>query len=205
MTETLFLLVAQYGVLSVGLAAFLSCLFLPIPTSLLMLTGGAFGAVGDLDVVEVGVAAFVGAVLGDQIGFRLGRWGGEAILTRVARSPARARLVARARETVARHGGPGVFFSTWAVAPLGPWVNLAAGASGMSALRFTLWDVPGEAMWVTMYVGLGYFFADRIGLIGDIAGNLSIALAAGVVAVALGLWLRRILRQDRPARRRDKG
>ncbi|MBV0911603.1 DedA family protein [Anianabacter salinae] len=201
MIETLFLLVADYGVLAIGLAAFLSCLFLPIPTSLLMLTGGAFGASGDLEVAEVAGAAFVGAVLGDQVGFRIGRWGGEAILDRIARNEARARVLARARRVVERRGGVGVFFSTWAVAPLGPWVNLVAGALGMNPLRFTLWDIAGEAIWVTLYVGLGYLFADNIETVAGLMSNLSGALATGVVALLLGLWLRAALRAER---KRDK-
>ncbi len=204
MTEVLFGFLTSYGAWSIGIATFLSCLFLPIPTSLLMLTGGALGATGDLEPLEVGLAAFTGAVLGDQVGFQIGRVGGRSILARVARNPARAKLVARAEGMVERRGGLGVFLSTWAVAPLGPWVNLAAGAAGMKTWRFTLWDVAGEVIWVTLYVGLGYLFVDRIGAVSGILSNISGALAAGVVAFGLGLWLRAAIRADR-ARAKERG
>ncbi|MGB5557275.1 MAG: DedA family protein, partial [Paracoccaceae bacterium] len=75
MTEALVDLVARYGALVIFLSCFLSCLLLPIPSSLLMLTGGAFVASGDLVGWQVAGAAWLGAVLGDQTGFRLGRVG----------------------------------------------------------------------------------------------------------------------------------
>ncbi len=94
-------------------------------------------------------AAFVGAVLGDQAGYLIGRFGGAPLVERLARSPAAPAVLGRARALVDRRGGLGVFFSTWLVAPLGPWVNFIAGTTGLNWLRFTLWDVLGEAVWVT--------------------------------------------------------
>ena len=73
MNETFFELVATYGVPIVGLSSFLSCLLIPIPTALVMLAGGAFAASGDLSLPAVLAAAYVGAVLGDQTGYRMGR------------------------------------------------------------------------------------------------------------------------------------
>lgn len=188
MTETLFALVADYGVLAIAVSAFLSCLLVPIPTALLMLAGGGFAAAGDLTLPGVIAASWVGAVFGDQTGFQIGRVAGPH-LDRFAATGARRKLLARARDTVARHGGIGVFFSTWLFAPLGPWVNLAAGAAGLGRLRFTLWDAAGEAVWVAGYAGLGYVFADRIADLAGVLSNASGALAAGAVTIGLGLVL----------------
>jgi membrane protein DedA with SNARE-associated domain len=198
MTDTLFSLVADYGLFAIAASAFLSCLLVPIPTSLLMLAGGAFAAAGDLSFFSVAGAAWLGAVAGDQTGFRIGRAAG-ARLDRLAEGhPHRAALLARAGRVVDTHGGLGVFFSTWAVAPLGPYVNLAAGAGGLGPLRFTLWDAVGEAIWVLAYAGLGYAFADRVEALGDVASNASGFLTAGAITVFLGvLLLRRSRRRQR--------
>lgn len=96
---------------------------------------------------------------------------------------------------VDRWGGVGVFFSTWLFAPLGPWVNLAAGAAGLSWLRFTLWDVAGEAIWITFYLSLGYLFSDRITELADILSNSVGLLLAGLAAVVSGYLLRNRLRR----------
>ena len=194
MTETVFGLVTQFGAYVIFASAFLSCLALPIPTSLMMLTGGAFVAAGDLSLWTVGLAAYSGAVLGDQAGYLIGRTGGSALVERLSRSPARAAVLARARALVDRRGGLGVFLSTWAVAPLGPWVNFIAGASGLSWFRFSVWDVLGETVWVVAYVGLGYVFMDQITTVSEIMSD-AVGLAVSIVLVAaLALWILAVLR-----------
>ena len=189
MIDTALALVASYGAVIVGLCAYLSCLLVPIPTALVMLAAGGFAAAGDLDAVTVWMVALAAAILGDQTGYWIGRGAGAAILPRLAAHPSRAALLARAEGYVATHGGIGVFLSTWLFAPLGPWVNLVAGATGLGWLRFALWDAAGEAIWVTGYLSLGFVFGDRIEALSSLLGNLSGLLVAGLITVGLGLML----------------
>lgn len=192
MSDALFQLVAEYGVALLAVSCFLSCLLVPIPTSLLMLAGGAFVASGDLELANVVAGAWLGAVLGDQTGYNIGRLS-TGVLDRLARSSVtRKAALARARKLVDKRGAQGVFFSTWLVAPLGPYVNFIAGASGLGWGRFTLWDAAGEAIWVLVYVGLGYGFAEQLRAVADITSSASGLIAAGVVALGLGavLWSR---------------
>jgi membrane protein DedA with SNARE-associated domain len=154
-----------------------------------MLAGGAFVASGDLAAVPVVAAAFLGAVAGDQVGFRIGRLGGHRIEKWLKRSPARARALTRARSLVTRWGITGVFFSRWLVSPLGPWVNLIAGATGMSAGRFTVSGAAGEAVWVALYVGLGFLFAANLGALSYVLSNTVAAVTAAAVALGLGALL----------------
>lgn len=189
MTETFFALVSAWGALAVFTSAFLSCLALPIPTAFVMLAAGAFAASGDLALWQVALAAYAGAILGDQAGFLLGRAGGPRLSAFLETRPARAEILARARSLVDRRGGVGVFFSTWLFAPLGPWVNFASGFAGLGWLRFTLWDAAGEAIWVTFYLGLGYLFADRIAELAAILSDASGLLVAGLATAVLGYAL----------------
>lgn len=194
MTDTVFGLVTEYGVYVIFASAFLSCLALPIPTSLMMLTGGAFVASGDLTFLQVGLAAFLGAVLGDQAGYFIGKFGGAPLLARLAKSPSRGAVLSRAKTLVDKRGGTGVFLSTWAVAPLGPWVNFVAGATDLSWHRFSIADFLGECVWVTLYVGLGYIFMDQVATVADIMGDVLGLIASLVVAAAMVFWLRGVLR-----------
>ena len=68
MTEWLLELVPHYGTWLVAVVTFLSCLALPVPSSILMLAAGGFAASGDLMLWQVTGAALAGAILGDQIG-----------------------------------------------------------------------------------------------------------------------------------------
>jgi len=197
MTEALLDLVPRYGLYLIGLSTFLSCLALPIPSSLIMLSAGAFVAVGDLAMITTAGGAFAGAVLGDQAGYLIGARGG-ASMRRLSGHRARvAALMSQASDLSACWGGPGVFLSRWLFSPLGPYMNFVAGAAGMAWPRFALWGAMGEAVWVALYVGLGYSLATQIEAVGAILGNLSGALAAGAVTVGLGLWLRAILRAEK--------
>ncbi len=90
MTDTILSLVATYGTWIVAVCAFLSCLLVPIPTSLVTLSAGAFVAAGDLNAASVWTAAWIAAVLGDNTGYLIGRIGGASVLARLSRMPTRA-------------------------------------------------------------------------------------------------------------------
>ena len=198
MTDWLLALVPVWGLWLVGATTFLSCLALPVPASLVMLAAGGFAAAGDLVLWQVAAAALAGAVAGDHAGYALGRSAGAAVLARLARAPPRAAAIARARATLSRNALATVFLSRWLLSPLGPYVNLAGGAARLPLARFTPAEVAGETLWVAIYTLLGYAFADRIVALGGLLGNASGALAAGAVAVVLGLRLRSAL-HDRAA------
>jgi membrane protein DedA with SNARE-associated domain len=195
MSNTVFELVTGYGAALIFVSSYLSCLALPIPTSIVMLAGGAFVTTGDLSFGSVFLAAWVGAVLGDQTGYAIGRLGGAPIVARLARAPARAKLLNRARALVDRRGTVGVFLSTWLFAPLGPWVNFLAGTAEFAWARFTVADVAGETIWVALYIGLGMSFATQIDAVASIMGNLVGLLAALGAIAGLGLWIRTALRR----------
>jgi membrane protein DedA with SNARE-associated domain len=193
-TDWLLGLVPQYGVWLLAASTFLSCLALPIPASLLMLAAGGFAAAGDLSLAGVGAAALAGAVAGDQIGYLAGRAGGTSL---VARLGERAQPVARATDYLARRGGLAIFLTRWLASALGPYTNLAAGASGLRWAGFTLPAVAGEAVWVALYSGLGYVFAGNLQAAADLAADMLGLLAAGAVALGAAVWLAIVLRAER--------
>jgi membrane-associated protein len=188
--------VPGYGPWLLAAVTFLSCLALPLPASLLMLTAGGFAAAGDLSLWQIALAALLGAVGGDQAGFWAGRAGGRRILSRLARSPGRAAALDQARALVAKRGAAAVFLTRWLLSPLGPWANLVTGATGFGWLRFTLPGVAGEAIWVGVYCGAGYVFGDNLPAAMDFAGSLLGFLAAGVLALGLGAWLLHLSRRE---------
>ena len=81
LTNWLLALVPTYGLWLLASVTFLACLALPVPCSILMLTAGGFVASGDLVLWQVLAAALSGAVLGDQIGYRIGLYGGAVCST----------------------------------------------------------------------------------------------------------------------------
>lgn len=195
MTDLVFTLVADYGVAIVFCVTFLSCLALPVPSSLLMITSGGFAATGDLVLSTVLTAAFLGAVLGDNTGYWIARGLGQKLGLWLDAHPKRAKLKARGEAFMEKRGGSSVFFSCWLVAPLGPYINYISGITKFTWLRFALWGIAGEIVWVGLYVGLGYSFADNISTLASLMGNASGFITALVAVLALGLWLIRASKQ----------
>ena len=197
MNEAVLAAIANYGPSVLALITFLSCLALPVPSSLAMPGAGAFAASGDLNLFEIVLAALVGAVLGDQTGYALGKRLGGPLL-RAAKTPPRARLLAKARRLIGKWGGVGVFFSRWLASPLGPYVNLLAPIGGLPWWKFTVWGVMGEVVWVAVYVGLGWVFASSFSLVAEMASTVSGLVAAMAVMAAAGAWLWHGARQRLP-------
>jgi membrane-associated protein len=197
MTDALLSVLAENGAWMLALLTFMSCLALPVPASLAMLAAGAFSASGDMSIIQVIFAAYVGAILGDQTGYALGRAFGSPLL-RAALTPARARVLGKARHFIAKWGGIGVFLSRWLASPLGPYVNFLAFAGGVSWLRFSFWGAIGEAIWVVGYVGLGWAFATSFLQVADLASTLSGLIAALAALLIAGLWLKQASKRRLP-------
>jgi membrane-associated protein len=168
----------------------------PFPVSLTLVAAGSFAKQGEMNLLPIIVAGSLAAILGDQIGYVLSRWGGRRLIDRVIRRVGGAEKIKKAEALSKKWGGSGIFFSRWLVTGLGPWVNVTSGISGYSWGRFIFWDVLGEVFWVALYVMLGYVFSDRVQYITEILGNLAWAILALIVAAILG-W--KLFRYFRPA------
>lgn len=119
-----------------------------------------------LELRFVILAATLGAVLGDNAGYLLGRRYGKRILEGAApRWLAPPRRVAQAEAYYARHGGKTVFLGRF-VPVVRSMGALVAGTSGMPWRRFIVFEVPGAVLWAGAHAILGYvlgqaFFRNR--------------------------------------------
>ena len=189
MTAWLLALVPQYGLWLLAATTFLSCLALPFPASILMLTAGGFAAAGDLVLWQCLAAAAAGGIAGDQLGYWAGRGFGATFLSRLRADPARDRLLVRADAMMGRQGIFAVFLSRWLVSPLGPWVNLLAGSTRYGWGRFSTAGVAGETVWAGLYVGAGYAFAGNIEAASNALGSALGMIGGAGAVLALGYWL----------------
>lgn len=161
----------------------------PFPISLLLVAAGSFVEQGDMKLWQVITVASLAAVLGDQVGYGLSRWGGRRLVHRLSRKMgAEAKLKKAEAALSKRWGGVGIFLSRWLITALGPWVNVASGVSAYPWRRFLFWDVLGEVLWVLLYVGIGYAFSNRVQAIAEILGNLTWVIVGLSATVVLG-WL----------------
>ncbi|MBX9466408.1 MAG: DedA family protein [Rhizobium sp.] len=194
LTETLLASLPSYGLPLLGIVVCVSCLGAPLPASIVMMLMGALAAAGDFTLWIVMAVALVSAVVGDQLGYVLGWTAGRRLVPFVAKNPARRKAIERAQHEMDERGNVAVFLTRWLLSPLGPYLNLMAGASGFSWMRFTLAGILGEMVWVGLYTGLGATFSESVTEIAEISGSISGFLATGAVAAILGFKLLQALR-----------
>ena len=158
----------------------------PFPDTLMLLVIGSLVAQGEMKLWQVLVVGSAGAIVGDQIGYCLGAWGGRRLVRRITTKVGGADTVKRAEAFSKRWGGAAVFFSRWLVGTLGPWINLSSGITAYPWPRFIVWDVLGEVLWVVLYVMLGNIFSDRVQTLAALLGNLIWVIVGGIAATFLG-------------------
>ncbi len=186
MRELLLGYLSQYGAPVLFLIVAIAAVGVPLPVTLLLIVTGSLIAQGVMNVWWAIGLASLGSVVGDQIGYGIGRWGGSELVERISRMMGGRERLEKAEAQARSWGGLGIFFSRWLVTALGPWVNLAIGIEEYPWRRFLIWDALGETLGVLIYVGLGYEFSDRVVELDAMLGDLSWGILALVAAVWLG-------------------
>jgi len=194
MREQILAALAQYGSPALFAVVTMAAIGVPLPVTLLLIVTGSLVAQGILPMWWAIGLASAGSVIGDQIGYAVGRWGGAALVSRFAGMLGGPERMAKAEAQARRWGGPGVFFSRWLVTPLGSLINFTSGIAAYPWLRFLLWDVLGEALGAALYIVLGWIFSDRVLELDAALGDFTWMVVALLAAVVLGWMLWRYLR-----------
>jgi len=201
MREQILAALSQYGSPALFAVVTMASIGVPLPVTLLLIVTGSLVAQGVMPMSRAIALASAGAVIGDQIGYAIGRWGGAALVSRFAGMLGGSARVAKAEAHARRWGGPGVFLSRWLVTPLGSLINLTSGIAEYSWLHFVLWDVLGEALGAALYIVLGRVFSDRVLELDAALGDFTWMMLALLAAMVLGWMLSRYWKRGESARR----
>jgi len=152
-------LTAPWGYAIVGAATFLENSVgagVIVPGETLVILGGFYARRGELEVPALVAIVCCAAVLGDNLGFLIGRRFGRGFLERHGRrlfvTPER---LERAERYYASHGGKTVFLGRFI--PVVRSVGfIVAGAARMPWRRFVVYDVAGAVLWGAGHTTLGY-------------------------------------------------
>ena len=201
-TDQLLGALSQYGLPVLFGVIMIAAVGIPLPISMMLVAAGSFVELGEMKLWQVIVVASAGAVIGDQIGYALGRWGGHRVVERIRRRGKGTAKIEQAQAFAERWGAAGIFLTRWLITPLGPWLNLTSGMAGYPWIRFFVWDVLGEVLWVVLYVMLGIFFSDRVQALVEILGNLAWVIVGLIAALILGWNLLRYMKTADPIKDR---
>jgi membrane protein DedA with SNARE-associated domain len=189
----------HYGLWAIALFVLIEDFGIPVPGETVLIAGAVFAGSGRLNIVAVGVVGFLAAVVGDNIGYAIGRFGGRALVERWGRYVflTKERLD-KAERFFERHGGKIIVVARF-IEGLRQANGIIAGISGMRWLKFLACNALGAALWVGTWVSVGYFAGQHITAIYNAISNYSLyAAIAAVVVIAAWLLLR--LRKRRRAR-----
>ncbi len=165
---------------------------IPLPGETTLLAASYLAATGHLSLPLVIGSAALGAVVGDSLGYAIGRKGGRRFLERRGKwlgvTPEK---LAKADRYFARHGAKTVFFGRF-VAFLRILAGPLAGASKMPYPSFLAANIAGAVTWATGMGTLAYFFGKPVAAILSSMGMWAFLLILTflVARFVVGYWVR---------------
>jgi membrane protein DedA with SNARE-associated domain len=187
----------QFGYLAVVGLVLIEDFGVPVPGETVLILAAVYAGTGRLNVVLVGLLGFLGAVIGDNIGFAIGHFGGRRLLARYGRyiflTPER---IDRATGFFDRHGGWIIIVARF-IEGLRQANGIIAGVSGIHWAKFLAFNAIGAALWVGVWTTVGYLSGNHINTIYDTATRYSTYLAIALGALLLAYVLRHVLRVRR--------
>jgi membrane-associated protein len=165
------------GLLVFGEAAVLLGFIIPGETAALI--GGVLASLHHVDLVLMLVVIIVCAIVGDSVGYEVGKLLGPWLLEH---RPLRGQPgLHRGQELLARRGGPAVFLGRW-VALARALVPGLAGMSGMRYRTFLTYNAAGGIAWGTTFVMIGYGAGTSYAAVAKTVGTYSLAILGTVIA-----------------------
>ena len=158
----------------------------PMPGEAALIAAAVLASQGKLSIELVIAIAAVSAIVGDNIGFLLGRRYGRRLLERPGRTKVRRQVaLARGEQLFDRHGAKAVFLGRW-IALLRIWAAWLAGIAGMRWRTFLLWNALGGIGWAIFFGLLGYWGGEATA---KLVARLGVGAAVAVGVAALVVWV----------------
>jgi membrane protein DedA with SNARE-associated domain len=184
-------LLATYGYLAVFVFVGVESIGIPVPGETMLVTAAIYaGTTGRLSIFWVVVASSAGAIVGDNIGYAIGRTGGYRLVKRYGRyirlEEDRLRL---GQYLFHKHGPKVVFFGRF-ISVLRIFAAFLAGVNHMHWRRFLFFNAAGGIIWSTLYGIAAYLFGQQLL---RLSGPVDFALAVVGVVLIIGaiIFLRR--------------
>ena len=182
-------LLQHYGYLAVFVLPMLESTGLPVPGETMLLTASVYAATtGRLSIVGVITAAAAGAIVGDNLGYLIGRRGGRALALRFGRYVGiREKQLHMGERFFARHGAKAVFLARF-ITILRTIGAFLAGVSRMPYGNFLVFNAAGGTAWALVYGLLAYSLGRQFARYQVVITRSGVVLAVvGAILVAVFL------------------
>lgn len=192
---------AQYGYGALFAVLFAESLGLPLPGETILVASSFLASQGQMHIVWVAVVAIVAAVLGDNVGYGIGRWGGQRLAVRYgARVGITRERLAKTARFFARFGLEVVIVARF-IPVLRQLNGVVAGGAQMPWKRFLVYNTLGATLWVGTWTTAVFLPGQQVEVWVSHVHDLALGLAAGVGVLAVAgsaMLLVRALRNRQP-------
>ena len=127
-----------------------------LPGDSLLVTAGLFASQGKLDVYQLGALLTVAAIVGDSVGYAIGKATGPRIFNRPDSLLFNKKHLIRAQDFYAKHGGKTIIIARF-MPIIRTFAPVVAGVGSMDYKRFITYNVVGGFLWVWSMLFTGYF------------------------------------------------
>jgi membrane protein DedA with SNARE-associated domain len=191
----------HYGYLAVGGFITLEDFGIPVPGETVLIAAAVYAGAGRLNVFAVGLVAVLAAIVGDNIGYAIGFFGGRALVLRFGKY---VRLtderLDKAEAFFARYGGVVVAGARF-IEGLRQANGIVAGISRMAWPRFLAFNALGAVLWVGVWTSVGYLAGNNITPIYNGVTRYSLYLLIALAVLVAAFIVRVLVRRRRRARR----
>jgi len=174
-------LIKTYGYVVVGAGVFLECMGVPFPGETVLILGGVAASLGHMNLTIVIIIAAAAAVLGDNMGYFLGRKFGQKIIKKYQHLPLfHYKHIDRAERFFKNHGNKTVFIGRF-TAILRTYAAIFAGVFNMNYPTFFFYNLSGGILWAAISGYIGFAIGNNLPLLGKIVTDFNTVIIAIIV------------------------
>jgi membrane protein DedA with SNARE-associated domain len=187
----------QYGYLAVGGFVLLEDFGIPVPGETILIAAAVYAGSGRLSIIGVALVAMLAAIIGDNIGYVIGYFGGRTLVLRFGKYVhLTSERLDKAERFFDRYGGLVVAGARF-VEGLRQANGIVAGTIRMPWLKFLAFNALGAALWVGVWASIGYLAGGHITVIYDTITRYSLYFLIALVVVVAALVVRAVVRHRR--------
>lgn len=179
----------MYGIPVLGGTILLQCNGIPTGANLLVIAAGAFAYAGEFNMIPLFFWVWIFNIIGDSVGYYLwNKYGAYLIKKRNWVERLLAAPLLKAKHYLERYGQSSLLITRFPISGLGPSMNILSGLTGYNYSRFLIAIVPGEFLWTSFNLGMGYWFGDSWETVGIIM-NQYLSWILSVAALLLVIYV----------------
>ena len=195
--------VRHYGAFAVMPILAIEAIGAPVPGESLLIFASILAGRGEMSLPALLISAWVGSVIGDNLGFLIGRKLGRATVLRYgAKVGLTNERFSGIEKKYTRYGSATVLFARF-FSILRQLNGIVAGMLGMPWWRFALFDAVGAVLWVSVWVFLPAYFIEHLAFIDTLVHHkivvVSFLIAVGLI-LGVSLYIRHLREAKGPAR-----